>query len=160
MAAGEGSAGRTHARNDTPIPLRRNGARAKEHTMITSTKQRDLCKERAQEIHDRATRANRALTKTGQQDFDDFIFDVKQWDERQSFTPTSGSTGSMGGHDPRWTTIDPHVYNDPHEVGVDAPSFFKDVRASRMGDGRAMERLARNTAARGQETRAGDMTTG
>ena len=37
--------------------------------------------------------------------------------------------------------------------------FFKDVRNSKMGDWDAAERLQRNTAARGLETRAGDMTT-
>ncbi len=38
-------------------------------------------------------------------------------------------------------------------------SFFKDMRASRVGDWAAAERLSRNNAARGLETRAGDMTT-
>jgi HK97 family phage major capsid protein len=74
-----------------------------------------------------------------------------------------GNTGpgySVGGpSSSRFTTNGPEIYNDPHEVGTDAPSFFRDVRNSKMGDWDAADRLNRNQQARGMETRAGDMTT-
>ena len=69
-------------------------------------------------------------------------------------------TGTAGDSRGRFYTSGPEVYNDPHEVGTDAPSFFRDVRNSKMGDWAAAERLQRNQSARGMETRAGDMTTG
>src|SRR5450759_4029064 len=43
----------------------------------------------------------------------------------------------------RYTTNEDSPYQDPHEIGADAPSFFRDVRSSRMGDYQAAERLQR-----------------
>src|ERR1019366_3482096 len=130
--------------------------------MITSAKQRALIHERATEMNEKAGLQKRGFTAQETRDFDDLMLDIKEWDERQTFTPTSGSSfGSTGSgkQEARFYTSDSDVYNDPYEVGTDAPSFFKDIRSSRMGDYQAMERLSRNAAARGQETRAGDMTT-
>src|ERR1035437_6722891 len=100
--------------------------------MITSLKQRNLVKEAAQEIHDRATRANRSLTAKESQDFDDFLLDVKEWDERQSSVLSSGSTrgadgfahpkASGSGSSARYYTNDSDVYSDPHQ-NPDSPSF-------------------------------------
>jgi HK97 family phage major capsid protein len=64
----------------------------------------------------------------------------------------------MGGSTARFYTDESGPYHDPYEVGADAPSFFRDVRSSRMGDHMAAERLSRNQQAR-MESRAGDMTT-
>jgi HK97 family phage major capsid protein len=60
---------------------------------------------------------------------------------------------------PGWrVTGEPDIYQDPHKVGVDRPSFFKDLRNARQGDWAAAERIQRNHAAV-METRTGDMTT-
>ena len=125
--------------------------------MITSLKQRGLVKESAQAIHERAARANRSLTAKESQDFDAYLEDVKEWDERQALVP--GDTSNTSSSRARFSVTDPQVYNDPHEVGADAPSFFKDVRNSKLGDWNAADRLSRNQKARGMENRAGDMTT-
>ncbi|GAA3089615.1 HK97 family phage major capsid protein [Kribbella aluminosa] len=62
-------------------------------------------------------------------------------------------------HEGRGYVTDAAVYNDPHKV-PDSPSFFRDMRSARLGDADAADRLRRNTAARGLETRVGDMSTG
>jgi HK97 family phage major capsid protein len=95
---------------------------------------------------------------------DDRIEELEQQDAREDraaahrveMNPRGGAEYTNGA---RYTTNEASPYQDPHEVGADAPSFFRDVRSSRMGDYQAIERLQRNTAIRGLETRIGDMTT-
>lgn len=129
--------------------------------MITSLKQRNLVKEAAQEIHDRASRANRNLTAQESLDFDDFLADVKEYDERQKFTTTGpgGATGSTGNTSARFYTSDSDVYSDPHQ-NPEGPSFFRDMRDARLGNREAADRLGRNQEARASENRAISTTAG
>jgi hypothetical protein len=65
--------------------------------MITSAKQRALIHERATEMNEKAGLQKRGFTAQETRDFDDLMLDIKEWDERQTFTPTSGSSfGSTG----------------------------------------------------------------
>ena len=90
--------------------------------MITSKRQRDLIKGACQDILDKATLTNRGLTTKETQDFDDFMIDIKEWDERQKGTLSPGAyrgadgfayTGNGSGHEARFTTNGPEVYSDP-----------------------------------------------
>jgi HK97 family phage major capsid protein len=128
--------------------------------MITSLKQRNLVKEAAQEMHDRAGRANRSFTAQETLEFKDFMLDVKEFDERQKFTSPSGSTGSTGNTSARFTTNENSPYQNPREVGVEAPSFFRDLRDARLGNHEAGERLGRNQQIRASENRAISTTAG
>jgi HK97 family phage major capsid protein len=100
--------------------------------------------------------------------FDTGIADLKILDDRieelledqlRSDSAAKHRVQMGGGSGARFTTNGPEVYNDPHQVGADSPSFFRDVRNSKMGDWDAADRLKRNQQARGMETRGGDMTT-
>jgi HK97 family phage major capsid protein len=139
--------------------------------MITSARQRALVKATCEDMVTRAAncKPQRGFTFEETHTWDDLMLDIKQWDDRQAGTLSAGAVrGADGfahpappgsGTGARYTTNENSPYQDPHEVGADAPSFFRDVRSSRMGDYQAAERLQRNTAIRGMETRAGDMTT-
>jgi HK97 family phage major capsid protein len=124
--------------------------------MITSLKQRGLVKESAQAIHERAARGNRSLSREEKLDFDAYIDEIKEFDDRAALTRTPGDTGNTSASDPRFYTNDADVYHDPH-LNPRSPSFFADVRNSKLGDWDAADRLRRNTQARGMETRTGDM---
>lgn len=138
--------------------------------MITSKRQRDLLKETCQEMHDRAGRANRAFTVKETQDFDDYMLDIKEWDERQAGTLAAGTyRGEDGFAHPvrlpaasgaRYTTNEQSPYQDPHEVGADSPSFFRDMRDARLGNRDAADWLGRNQEIRASENRAISTTAG
>ena len=138
--------------------------------MITSARQRALVKATCEDMVTKAANAKpqRGFTFEETHTWDDLMLDIKQWDDRQAGTLSAGTyRGEDGfahpvrtsGSSARFTTDEASPYQDPFEVGADAPSFFRDVRSSRMGDYQAVERLQRNTAIRGMESRAGDMTT-
>jgi HK97 family phage major capsid protein len=123
---------------------------------------RTKVKRNAEDIHLRAVREGRNLTSAEQTEFDELIARVSELDEAELRSDAAAKhrveTGGGSGR-ARFTTIGPDVYNDPHEVGADAPSFFRDVYSARRGDWDAADRLSRNQQSRGMETRAGDMTT-
>jgi hypothetical protein len=54
----------------------------------------------------------------------------------------------------RFTTNENSPYQNPRNVGVEAPSFFRDLRDARLGNQAAGERLGRNQAIRASENRA------
>jgi HK97 family phage major capsid protein len=89
------------------------------------------------------------------QTFDDRIEELHEVELREA---AAAHARIEPGHQARFTTNDADVYHDPH-ADPHGPSFFRDMRNSRLGDWAAAERLQRNQAARGMETRAGDMTT-
>jgi HK97 family phage major capsid protein len=66
-------------------------------------------------------------------------------------------TGTAGG---RFTTNENSPYQNPREVGVEAPSFFRDLRDARLGNQAAGERLGRNQQIRASENRAISTTAG
>ena len=118
-------------------------------------------KRSAEDIHNLALRENRSLTAAESTRFDELIARLTELDEQETRENLAAKhrvdTGTVQ-HGARFYTSDSDVYHDPHEAGVDSPSFFRDVRNSRLGDWDAADRLRRNTAAV-QETRTGDMTT-
>jgi len=59
----------------------------------------------------------------------------------------------------RFYTNDSAVYSDPHK-NPESPSFFKDLRDSRLGSRDAADRLSRNQEARASENRAISTTAG
>jgi HK97 family phage major capsid protein len=121
---------------------------------------RTKVKRSAEDIHLQAVRENRSLTAAESTRFDELIARVTELDE-QELRESSAAKHRVqmgGGSGARFYTSDSDVYHDPH-LNPQSPSFFADVRNSRMGDYQAAERLQRNTAARAQETRTGDMTT-
>jgi HK97 family phage major capsid protein len=125
---------------------------------------RIIAKRNAEDIHNRAARENRALTPAESTRFDELIARVTELDENEERENRAAKNrlelGLVPGSDrSRFTTNGPEVYADPHKAGADSFSFFRDVRNSKLGDWDAADRLARNTKARGMETRAGDMTT-
>jgi HK97 family phage major capsid protein len=124
---------------------------------------RTKVKRNAEDIHLRAIREGRALTSAEQTEFDELLARVAELDEQEVRESAAAKhrlqmAGGGSGRG-RFTTSGPEIYNDPHEVGADAPSFFRDVYSARRGDWDAADRLSRNQQARGQESRAGDMTT-
>jgi HK97 family phage major capsid protein len=122
---------------------------------------RTKVKRNAEDIHLRAVREGRALTAAESTEFDELIARVAELDEQELRSDAAAKhrveIGGGSGR-ARFTTSGPEVYNDPREAGLDQPSFFKDLRNSKLGDWAAAERLNRNEQARGMESRAGDLT--
>lgn len=113
-----------------------------------------------------ATDANgrdRSFTPAETRTFDAGLAKLKDFnarlDELQEAETRDAAAAAHNVGGARFTTTGPEVYNDPIHVGADAPSYFKDLRNSKLGDWAAAERLQRNEAARGMERRAGDMST-
>jgi HK97 family phage major capsid protein len=125
---------------------------------------RIIAKRSAEDLHNKAARENRSLTAAESTRFDTLIARVAELDEQEVREAAAArhrvetGTVAVGDGGGRFYTNGPEVYNDPHQAGADSPSFFKDVRNSKLGDWAAAERLQRNQSARGMETRAGDMS--
>jgi HK97 family phage major capsid protein len=87
--------------------------------------------------------------------FDERIIELKEQEQREAcavaayIPPLGTDTRALG-----FTGREEEVYRPDR-----TDSFFKDMRAARLGDWGASERLSRNNAMRSRETRAGDMTT-
>jgi HK97 family phage major capsid protein len=104
----------------------------------------------------RSMRSTLAFAEARLVEYDARIEELKEQDVREAAAAKHnlflGATSTSGGS--MWSVGAEEVYRPDTEV-----SFFRDMRASRMGDWEAAERLSRNNAIRGQETRTGDMTT-
>jgi hypothetical protein len=112
---------------------------------------RTTLKRRAEDLHSLAGRENRSLTAAESSQFDGLIARVTELDEgevrearaakhRVDLGLVDGGTDNRG----RWTTNENSPYQNPRNVGVDAPSFFRDLRDARLGNQTAGERLGRN----------------
>lgn len=125
---------------------------------------RTTLKRRAEDLHSLASRENRSLTPAESSQFDGLISRVTELDEnetRDNLAANHRVQLGLGGTDNRgrFTTNENSPYQRPREVGVDAPSFFRDLRDARLGNSAAGERLGRNQQM-AAETRAISTTAG
>src|ERR1035437_10052470 len=80
---------------------------------------------------------------------DDRIAELDEQEAREAAAAKHRvETGTAGG---RFTTNENSPYQNPRDVGVEAPSFFRDLRDARLGNQAAGERLFRNQQIRASE---------
>lgn len=118
----------------------------------------DSIKKSLTDLSELAGKENRSLTTAEQSAWNTGIARIEQLKddaERESRAAAhrAGLPGFTGQHESRIYTSGPAIYNDPNLVR-ESPSFFKDMRAARLGDGDAMSRLAQKQS-QVQESRAG-----
>ncbi len=118
-----------------------------------------------EKINERAAKEKRGFTPEEDQEFDAGLARLKELKEQEAresaaakhyveINSKSRNNARGNGWENRTQVGAEEVYRPDGDV-----SFFRDMRASRMGDWNAAERLTRNNSIRGQETRAGDLTT-
>ncbi len=114
-----------------------------------------------EDLNDVTAAENRAMTPAEQKTWNEgmaHIAELKEQDTREAAAAQHRASLGAGRAGAQFTTSDADIYRDPHRDAT-TPSFFLDLRNSRLGDWAAAERLQRNQAQRGLESRAGDMTT-
>jgi HK97 family phage major capsid protein len=126
---------------------------------------RILAKRSAEDIHNLAAREGRSLTPAESTRFDALIARVEELDANQERENRAAANRLELGLVPgsgrgRFHTDENSPYQNPRDVGVEAPSFFRDLRDARLGNRDAADRLGRNQQIRASENRAISTTAG
>jgi HK97 family phage major capsid protein len=116
-------------------------------------------------LSERIATAPAAEARTMTAKFNSGMVDIDTLDARiaelteQDVRESAAASARVGNGGARFTTHGPQVYSDPHQ-NPESPSFFRDLRDSRLGNYEAADRLNRNQQARASESRAISTTAG